>query len=272
MRTKKLEDYLAWIGLLALGTVAVALGSFPEPFRCLFAASFCILLIVSRLVLQLRRYTRVLDALFIVVLIWMLPLMPFYAEFHSLGKEPFFLIFGRSDLVDEVASNSMGGFFWILLPVVLVFIERDSLKDIFLTRGKTVGWSVGAAVLLVLMAVASIVVLTSGLQAGTYLASVPLGLTFALINAVKEEVLYRGLILGRTLRFGFRFALLCQLVWFVLIHMLYAGGGRSIGMMIGIAFFALVASWMTWKTESVAFAVQAHTGIDFMIFAASIPR
>lgn len=270
MDSERLEKYLAWVAILALGTVAVTLGSFPQLFRYLFAAFFVALLVSAKIIQQLKKYSRVLNALFIVVLIWMLTLLPFYRDFHSLGKELFFLVFGRSDIVNEVASNSMGGFFWILLPIILVLIERDPLKDIFINKGKALGWILGAAILLILIAVASIITLNSGLELGIYLSFIPLGLTFAFINAIKEEVLYRGLILGRTLRFDFIFAVLCQLVWFVLIHLLYAGGGRSIGMLIGIAFFAVIASWLTRKFESLTFAILAHAGIDFIIFTTMI--
>ena len=246
------------------------MGSFPPLFRYLFAALFVVLLAAVWTTSRFKKYRRVLDALFILVLLWFLPLIPFYKEFLAAAKEPFFLVFGRSDLVNEVANNSTGGLFWILLPIILVLIERDSLKDIFISKGKLWGWAVGFSTMLILMAVGVVIALHSGLEPNVFLTFVPLGIAFALINAVKEEVLYRGLIFSRTLKFGFLFALFCQLSWFLLIHALYSGGGKSIGMIMGVSFFAVVASWLTKKTESVACAVLAHAGIDFIIFCTMI--
>lgn len=193
--------------------------------------------------------------------------------FHSSAKELLFQIFGENDLVKMVADNSISGLLWILLPLLLVLLERDSLKAIFIKKGKRDGWFVGAFLLLILMAVGFFIAWCSNIHLNVYFSLLPLGLTFAIINAVKEEVLYRGLIFGRTLRFGFVFALLCQFIWFALIHILYSGAmGKNFGMFVGIGFFAVLSAWMTKKFDSIACAVLAHAGIDFIIFITSVPH
>ena len=52
--------------------------------------------------------------------------------FAGTGQELFFQIFGENDLVKGVADNSISGLLWIFLPIILVLLERDSLKSIFI--------------------------------------------------------------------------------------------------------------------------------------------
>jgi len=269
----KSEKYFAWIAILGLGTIAVTLGSFPNLFRYFYVVCIILLLIMARIAPSLRKYRFVLDAFFVIVLIWYLPLLSIYGKFHSSGKELFFRIFGKNDLVKMVADNSISGLLWILLPIILVLLERDSLKSIFIKKGKKNGWLVGAFLLLILMAVGFFIAWRSDIHLKVYFSLLPLGLSFAVINAIKEEVLYRGLVFGRTLRFGFVFALLCQFLWFALIHILYSGAmGRNFGMFVGIGTFAVLSAWMTRKFGSLACAVLVHAGIDFIIFITSVPH
>ena len=229
----KLEKYFAWIGILALGTTAVTLGSFPFVFRYSFFAFLVFLLIAARMIRILKKYIRVLDVFFIIALIWHLPLLTYHKMFRSAGREFFYQIFGENDLVKAVADNSISGLLWIFLPIILVFLERDTLKSIFIKKGEKKGWIVGASLLLLLMAVASIIAWRSSASPKIYLSLLPLGCVFAVLNSVKEEVLYRGLLFSRTLQFGFGFSLLCQCLWFSLIHILYSGaGGKSMGMFL----------------------------------------
>ena len=272
MNTRELEKYMTWIGILVLGSMAVTLGSFPIVFRHVFALGFVILLIVVRISPQLKTYIRVLDSLFVFVLIWHLPYLSIYKKLLTLGKDIFYWAFGKNDAVSHVADNSMSGLFWILFPILLVVLERDSLKVIFLRKGKKEGWIVGGIILLILLAVALVIILRSDLDFSVYLFFLPLGITFAIINAFKEEFLYRGLIFGRTLQFGFVYALLCQFLWFALIHILYSGAaGKSLGMFMGVGIFSLLSAWLTKKFDSLACPILIHTGIDFIIFVSSIP-
>ena len=83
----------------------------------------------------------------------------------------------------------------------------------------------------------------------------------------------RGLIFGRTLRFGFAFALICQFIWFSLIYILYSGAsGKSFGMFMGVGFFSLLSAWMTKKFDSLVCPLMVHAGIDFIIFISSVPH
>jgi membrane protease YdiL (CAAX protease family) len=100
-----------------------------------------------------------------------------------------------------------------------------------------------------------------------------LGLAFSVLNSVKEEVLYRGLLFSRTLQFGFGISLVCQFLWFSLIHILYSqAGGKSVGMFFGVGVFAMLAAWTTKKFDSLICPVLVHTGIDMIIFMATIPN
>ena len=273
MDVKKIERYLAWAAIFVLGSIAVTLGSFPVLFRHIFALGFALCLVGVRLIPPLKIYSRVLDALFVFVFIWYLPYLSLYKKFILLGKDVFYWIFKESDAVSHVADNSLSGLFWIFLPLVLVFLEKDSLKTIFLKKGKTAGWIIGGIFLILLVAAALVIALSTALDFNLYLSLFPLGLTFAVINAFKEEILYRGLIFGRTIRFGFVYALICQFVWFSLIHLLYSGAGqKSFGMIIGVGVFSLFSAWMTKRYDSVACPVMVHTGIDFIIFIASVPQ
>jgi membrane protease YdiL (CAAX protease family) len=200
-------------------------------------------------------------------------LLSFYKTFRSGGREFFYQIFGENDLVKGVADNSIGGLLWIFLPIILVLLERDSPRSIFIKKGKKKGWIVGVSLLLILLAVASIIAWRSNTSLKVYLSLLPLGLTYAVLNSIKEEILYRGLLFGRTLKFGFGFSLVCQCLWFSLIHILYSGAeGKGFGMFFGVGVFAILAAWMTKKFDSLVCPVLVHTGIDLIIFVSTIPH
>jgi membrane protease YdiL (CAAX protease family) len=48
--------------------------------------------------------------------------------------------------------------------------------------------------------------------------------------------------------------------------------GKGVGMFFGIGAFAMLAAWMTKKSDSLICPVLVHTGIDMIIFIAIIPR
>lgn len=86
----KFVKYWAWIGILALGTTAVTLGSFPVVFRYSFVAFFAFLLFSARTIPTLQKYCRILDVFFIIALIRILPSLTYYKMFHSAGREFFY--------------------------------------------------------------------------------------------------------------------------------------------------------------------------------------
>ena len=268
MNSIGIKKYLTWIAILVLGTVAITLSSYPLVFRYIFIGSIFLLLIIARLIPSLKEYGRIFDAFFIVVLVYFLPLTRLVAHVERAGERLFFVIFGRNSLVEMVAANSMSGIiWWILLPIILILMEGDSPKDIFIKKGKKKGWIIGALLLLVFIVSAFIAAYLSQLKMNAYLPLLPLGITFALINSIKEEVLYRGLLFSRTLRFGLIFALICQFLWFGLIHMLYSGeeGWGFPGLIMG-GIFGLISAWLTKKFDSLACPILIHMGLDFVLF------
>jgi len=275
MSSSGINRLFGWIAILVLGTAAITLSSYSLPLRYGYIGLIFLLLIICRIAPSLREYRHVADAFFIVVLVYFVPLARLVGNVERAGERLFFQIFGRNSLVEMVAANSMSGIiWWILLPIVVVIIEGDSLKDIFIKIGKRRGWMVGGVVLLAFVIAGFIVAFISEIEIGVYLTLLPLAITFALINSIKEEVLYRGLLFGRTLRFGFLFALVCQFLWFGLVHMLYSGGqgwGYT-GLIMGGAAGVILA-WMTKRFDSLACPILVHMGLDFVLFmAVMIPQ
>ena len=268
MNFLSIKKYLAWMAILVLGTVTVTLDSFTSIFRYSFISLIFLLLIICRIIPFLKEYNHVIDAFFIVVLVYFLPLARLINNFEQVGEKLFFLIFGRNNLVEMIAANSMSGIiWWILLPIILILIEGDSPKDIFIKKGKKKGWIMGAFLLLILIIVAFMVASMSKIKMNVYLSLLPLGITFAVINSIKEEVLYRGLIFSRTIRFGFIFALICQFFWFGLVHMLFSGGeGMGFRGLIGAGILGLILAWLTKKFDSLACPILFHIGLDFTLF------
>lgn len=268
MNSISIKKYFSWIAILVLGTVAITLSSYPLVFRYIFIGSIFLLLIIARLIPSLKEYGRILDAFFIVVLVYFLPLARLVAHVERAGERLFFVIFGKNSLVEMVAANSMSGIiWWILLPIILILIEGNSPKDIFIKKGKKKGWIIGTLLLLIFIISAFTAAFMSRIEMNVYLSLLPLGITFALINSIKEEVLYRGLLFSRTLRFGFIFALICQFLWFGLIHMLYSGGeGMGFPGLIMGGILGLILAWLTKKFDSLACPILIHMGLDFVLF------
>ena len=270
-----IKIFFSWIAILVVGTAAITLSSFSLPLRYGYIAFIFLLLIICRLPPSLKEYRHMADAFFIVVLVYFVPLARLVGHVERAGERIFYQIFGRNSLVEMVAANSMSGIiWWILLPIILVIIEGDRLKDIFIKVGKRRGWMVGGVILLAFIIAGFIAAFMSEIEMRVYFSLLPLAITFALINSIKEEILYRGLLFGRTLRFGFLFALVCQFLWFGLIHMLYSGGtgwGFRGLLMGGVA--GVILAWLTKKFESLACPILIHMGLDFVLFmAVMIPQ
>jgi membrane protease YdiL (CAAX protease family) len=222
---------------------------------------------MCRIITSLRRYKNYMDALFIVVFIYVIYSTPIYKSFASVGKKAFFSIFGTSEMVENVAQNSVFGLLWIILPIVLILSQKNSIKELFIKKGKKTGWIVGFSLLFIFIITSLLIAYNKGVRVKIIISLFPLGLTYALINAIKEEILFRGLIFSRILPFGFIFSLICQFFMFGLIHLLYGGGeGMGFAGLILSGILGVILALMTKKFDGLASPILFHAGLDFLLF------
>lgn len=267
IETLNFKKYTEWILILILGCLAVSTSSFPSTYQYIYIGFLFSILIICRIVTSLRRYKNYMDALFIVVFIYVFYSTPIYKSIASFGKKVFFSIFGMNEMVENVAQNSVFGLLWIILPIVLILLQKDSLKELFIKKGKKMGWIVGFSLLFILIITSLLIAHNKGVQLKILISLFPLGLTYALINAIKEEILFRGLIFRRILPFGFIFSLICQFFMFGLIHLLYGGGeGMGFAGLILSGILGVILALMTKKFDSLASPILFHAGLDFLLF------
>jgi membrane protease YdiL (CAAX protease family) len=151
---------------------------------------------------------------------------------------------------------------------------------LFLIRGNIKG-TIGIIFLISLLAIVSLAAWFIVLKENPYarfipdvpmLFLIPLGIGFAIINAVHEEGIFRSIFLAYFSReIGFGWAIVLQSIWFSFLH--YQSGFPSGTIGIGLTFvFGLMMGYLVYRTKGVLVPIVIHALADFSIFLLVILR
>ncbi len=101
---------------------------------------------------------------------------------------------------------------------------------------------------------------------------IPMGLGFAIINAVYEEFIFRSVlfsVFSKTI--GFASALILQSIWFSFLH--YQAGFPSGIVGAGLTFiFGLALGYLVKRTQGILLPIFIHFFADFSIFVLIVAR
>ena len=169
--------------------------------------------------------------------------------------------------IDKLESSVLG----IVIVLALTRVSGQSLTSLYLRRGNLrLGLAVGLIAFVVM--VATVIPASEGLfngkdlSWGRILPWTPWVLIFVLANAFNEELLFRGLFLGRLQPFLRPFAInLLVAIPFTLMH---TGVGYSADILIFIAIlFPLSLAWggLAQKTDSLWGSILFHAAMDIPI-------
>jgi membrane protease YdiL (CAAX protease family) len=173
------------------------------------------------------------------------------------------------------AADTPAGYTWdklsqaikVIVPsLLLVKLTGFDLGSIYLQRGKVKGWVlVGLGSFIGWTVLGLVVGAGQGKEMDSMLASLPLWFTFSLLNALMEELWFRGLFLKRLTPFlGSGLSVLVLALVFALAHLgaTYVTPGEILLFVIPTFFIGLGAGHIMVKTDSVWGAVLFHAGAD----------
>ena len=169
--------------------------------------------------------------------------------------------------IDKLESSLLS----VVVILALTLASRQSLASLYLRRGRLwLGLVVGLAVFVVMVAtaipLAELQFGGSNLSWQRILPWTPWVLIFILANAFNEELLFRGLFLGRLEPFMGKFAAnLLMAIPFTLMHT-GANYTPDVLLFLGMLFpLSLAWGWLMQKTDSIWGSVLFHAAMDIPI-------
>lgn len=170
--------------------------------------------------------------------------------------------------VDKLESSLLG----IIVVLILNWFARQSPDSLYIRRGNLrLGLTVGLVAFFVMLA--AIIPVTETFFMGKNLTWqrifnwLPWILIFVFANASNEELIFRGLFIGKMEPFIGRFATnLVTTIPFVLVHSYtrYATD-QNVFLMLQLLPLSLVWCWLMQKTNSIWGSILFHAGMDIPI-------
>lgn len=161
--------------------------------------------------------------------------------------------------------------FLAVVPVILVltWVARRDLSWLYVQRGRPRCWlPFGLVALVVCAGAAAAILLVAGLTPARVWAIAPWALAWAALNAVMEELWFRGLFLRPyAAAIGWRGTLLVTALVFGVSHMnaTYFESAAGLVFGLGVIGLGLALAWAIRWADSLWGAVLLHIGMDLLI-------
>lgn len=254
--------------LLAGGQLIFVFGSpyfdvFPTNKNLVFSATLAAAFGVLALVLwrnpSLARYAPPVYALFVAA-----------AANLALVMGPFNRFLTATEPFREIAQDKVVQFLTVVpVLVILSWLARRDLGQIFLQRGRPRRWVPFGLVSLAAFAVAAtVILLVSGLSAAELWAVTPYILAFVTANAIMEELWFRGVFLRPyEAGVGWTGAMVATALAYGVSHMNATYFESTTGLLFGLGVigFGFILAWAMRWADSLWGSVLFHMGMDLMI-------
>jgi membrane protease YdiL (CAAX protease family) len=253
-------------GLLSLLYVIFIVGGSYEGRDIVMQLVYFGLFVVMIFVLGARqRYYKTLGLAFLVLavppLLW--ELIDYLGYWPASPDLSWFMFVGVGSLLLSVG-----------LTAAVLFAEKGKLADIYAVAGNLKeGLRTGATALgmAAVLTAAYIVFHLSGIEVSRLAPAIGGLVVFAVVCAVAEELLFRGLLLSRLVPVtGDKAAFAVQAVAFaayeaVFIYMLNPDPLYAVAVFVVAGIAGAMLAWMTVKNKSLLPAIMSHTGIYLII-------
>ena len=261
------------VGFALVGGAAIFVGGTPyfeytaandsPVYSALLVVVFGLLAWVLRRRPSLSRYAAFSYALFVAAAAMLVRVI-----------DPFgWLVTADEDTVQWAAQGKLSEFLAIV-PVILflIWIARRPWGWIYLQRGRLKRWLI-FGVLSFAAGVAGIMGLAvaSGISAATLASAAPWILAFAALNAVMEELWFRGIFLrDYTAGMGAVVAIVVTAIIFGAAHVgaSYINPGETVLVVSLVVALGAVLGWAIRWGDSLWGAVLLHMGLDFLVIFA----
>jgi membrane protease YdiL (CAAX protease family) len=279
MTTNNQPMLLAQVGigliLLLCGLLVFVLGSnyyavFPtnqsQPYRVILALVFLAGALVTRRKPALKVYSHLLYAFFIAITIY------FLTSWFAVYRDPLLQSYGMIIDSDPYLATIKVWEAIIVIGAILVlsFLWGDKPKDLYLRKGRLkLSLFLGLCLFFVNAATAIMTGAVRG-QAGDFLiARLPWAVIFSLANGLMEELLFRGLFLGKMKEvIGSWGAIIITSIIFTVEHSFasYMSMAQVMIFLIVLLPMALLMGYLVHKTDNIWGSTLYHAGSDVFIF------
>jgi len=239
-----------------------------DPYRLVITVVFLVAALLLRRSESLRKYWLIAYAFFVAALAQFLAsILVFIREWLLDGFQ-----ITSNTTPDMIAGKLFEALVVITTIIVLTKVSGGSLGSIYLQKGNLkVGLFVGLCMLVNNMAVGFIMGFNAGSTPEALISIFPWALTFSVINALMEELWFRGLFLRKFEPFiGIGGSILVTSITFTLTH---AGAvylnPQQVPFFLATLFpLALLWAYLMHKTDSVWGSMLFHAGADVFLFLA----
>jgi membrane protease YdiL (CAAX protease family) len=276
---KKLPGLLPRLGLGALyllcGLLVFVLGTnyysiFPtnqsQLYRVILAAIFLVSAFVMRKKPGLQTYSQISYAFFIAITTY------FLTSWFAIYRDPMLRSMGMDPGTDQylAAVKVLEAAIVIGAILILSLVWGNKPRDLYIKKGR-LGLSLFLGLCLFLINAAT-AIMTGAVrgQAGDFLiARLPWAVIFSLANAFMEELLFRGLFLGRLKEvFGSWVAIVLTSIVFTVMHSAASYMNLVEALIFQVIIFpmAMLFAYLVQKTDNLWGSTLYHAGSDVFLF------
>jgi membrane protease YdiL (CAAX protease family) len=261
--------FVLFLIFLAFGWVAIGpiqWGNIPLPdvakliYKIIVPLAFLLVTILLYKTERLHEYWQVFFAFFV----------GSFAFFIAWAFS--FLLMFQTTTVEGFALTKLVESIFLVIPIiVLVKISRNNLGSVYLKKGNLklgliIGFTSFFVFMIISFAIAELLFFGINLTVEKVISWIPWILIFIFANAAMEELLYRGLFLGKyELHLEFKWTNLLQATIFALMHF---GVTYTSDQFIFLAIdfiLGLVWGYMVHKTKSIIGSTLFHAGANFIL-------
>lgn len=276
---KSLPSSLARVGigilLLICGFLVFILGTnyysiFPtnqsQPYRIILAVVFLIGALLTRKKLNLKAYSQLLYAFFIAITTY------FFSSWIAPYRDPLLgklgILPGTDPYLAAIKVLEAVVVIGVILALALAWGEKP--KDLYLKKGKLgLALFIGLCLFAINTATGVVTGAVRGQPGDLLIARLPWAVSFSLANALMEELLFRGLFLGKMKTLvGVKGSILITSIVFTVMHAAatYMNPVESILFQIIIFPMALLFAYLMHKTDNIWASTLYHAGSDVFLF------
>lgn len=180
------------------------------------------------------------------------------------------MVTAENGSVEQATQDKLAQFLSVVPVILLVtWATKRSRQSIYLQKGLPKRWlPFGLGSLVIAAIVITVVALATGIKGNELISASPWILAFAALNAVMEELWFRGIFLRPyTAGMGTLSAVLVTAVIFGLAHVdaTYLSEGENLWFVLLVIGFGIVTAWAMRWADTLWGAALFHMGLDLVV-------
>lgn len=180
------------------------------------------------------------------------------------------LITAEVDSVEHALQDKLVQFLSVVPPIVVLNrVRRRRMPSLYVQAGNVRRWLIyGGAAIVAMTAVVAVVAVSDGATVASVVSLAPWVFTFAALNAVMEELWFRGVFLRPYASImGPRSAIAVTAIVFGAAHVgaTYVSPGEQLAFAALVTGLGVLLAWVIRRTDSIWGGVLVHLGLDLVV-------